>query len=594
MLFYILSVLYLFIMFLSYKKSDKKISIISSIIYAIALLFCYNTVIVYFNSLLNIDGSLLVFSIINSVVATILGGVTLKRKKIQKYQFNKKEFVVVACLIIVIFLIGYFRFRGFTSISYESGDSAIHYRQAVYFSEKLSLLNEYNSKDMVYKDFRGAMPISYVNAGILLNLFSNFKPYKVFFCYDTFCLMLCSLLFFSTISKVLNAEKKSFLFVLTLLYTLAYPMNSFLFGFCYLGLGVMVANLLYLTIIDFDKTWNNNFIYKLVIMFILCFSLFFSYYLFVPCLYLAVGLYYIYLWKLKDISFTKMFLYGGITLVIPFVIGFVRFFLLPRYIMVTEPSISFIIGSWGYSYQNFTPIYVFVMVSFLMLFELFQKEKKEKKNVNILNFIMYILMAYIFIFLVLYIFKVVSAYYLYKLFYLYWLFVIIVFIKKLVVYQKYIYLLFGIVLMLSCYILVWPDTRFTNALVGINIYHYNTRSFADNRITYNSDEVKLMEHTIKYKDVCNENNHFIIIGGVNKNVWFYSVTGMIPTMTPINGDSRNLYSMPNPTLDGWDRVSEYNCAVYFYDGYENEEIDELRFEVLYENDGGAILKRRDL
>ena len=365
-------------MFLLYKKSDKKISIISSIIYVIALLFCYNTVIVCFNSLLNIDGSLLVFSIINSVVATILGGVTLKRKKIQKYQFNKKEFVVVACLIIVIFLIGYFRFRGFTSISYESGDSAIHYRQAVYFSEKLSLLNEYNSKDIVYKNFRGAMSISYVNAGILINIFSDFKSYNVFFCYDIFCLVLCSLVFFTTISKLLNTKKKSFLLVLTLLYTLAYPMNSFLFGFCYLGLGVMVANLLYLTVLEFDKTWNNNFIYKLVIMFILCFSLFFSYYLFVPCLYLAVGLYYIQLWKKKKIDFKKMILYGGITLVIPFVIGFVHFFLLPRYIMETEPTISFIVASEGYSYQNFTPIYIFIMISALILFELLQKEKNKK------------------------------------------------------------------------------------------------------------------------------------------------------------------------------------------------------------------------
>ena len=253
MILYVLSIMCLFISFLMYPKTNKNLSIILGIVYSLGMLFCYNTLVVYLNHLLHITGSFLLFTIINFVVATILTLGIWKKKKIQKYVFNKKELVIVLCIMIILFLIGYVRFRGFTSISYESGDSGIHYRHALRFSEELSFLDEVNSKDLVYGDFREVMPISYVNAGILLNIFSNFKSYKVFFGYDIFCLVLGSLMFFSTVFQLLKEKKHKYLysFMITLVYTLAYPLNSFLFGFCYLGIGIIVVNLLYFTILLF-------------------------------------------------------------------------------------------------------------------------------------------------------------------------------------------------------------------------------------------------------------------------------------------------------------------------------------------------------
>ena len=245
---YLLSVFYLIISFLAYKKNNKKISIVSSIIYTIGLLFCYNTVIVCFYTFLKIKGSLLVLSLFNYGIGSILNFISLKRKEIQKYMVDKKEFLMVICILLIAFLIGFFRFRGFTTISYETGDPAIHYRQALHFKEELEILGMENSKDIVYVDFYRALPISYVNSGLLLNIFSEVSSYQLFTIYDVLCYSLYSILFFITIFSILGEKRKHlfYSFVLTLLYMLAFPLNNLVFFFCYLGLGFMFINLLVL------------------------------------------------------------------------------------------------------------------------------------------------------------------------------------------------------------------------------------------------------------------------------------------------------------------------------------------------------------
>ena len=82
-LVYILSILYLVVSFLLYKKTDKKVCILASIIYTVGLLFCYNVVIVSIYSFFNIEGSLLVLSLINYLIGSILNIISLKKKEIQ-------------------------------------------------------------------------------------------------------------------------------------------------------------------------------------------------------------------------------------------------------------------------------------------------------------------------------------------------------------------------------------------------------------------------------------------------------------------------------------------------------------------------------
>ena len=134
---YLLSVFYLMVSFLLLKKSNKKESIIASIIYSVVLFFCYNTVIVCLYSFFKIDGSLMVLSLFNYGIGSILNFVSIKRKEIQKYVINKKELIFCFGLILITLLIGVIYFRGFTIISYESCDPAVHYRSSIHFARGL-------------------------------------------------------------------------------------------------------------------------------------------------------------------------------------------------------------------------------------------------------------------------------------------------------------------------------------------------------------------------------------------------------------------------------------------------------------------------
>lgn len=587
---YVLSVLYLFISFLLYPKSRSRKSIIEGIIYSIGLFFCYNTVVVYFNSLFHIQGSLLVFSIINFFVGTFLMIFISRKKKVQKYFFQKQEFFIALGIIVVLLGIGCYRFRGFQAISYESGDSGIHYRHALTFSKELSLFDKENSKDFVYVSFSNIMSISYINGGLILRLFSNSKPYRVFLGYDVFCLILCSLLFFVTISRMLKDRKKHtlYLFFITLIYALAYPLNSFLFGFCYLGLGVMVINLLYETILLFEQEFNKQFLFKMILLFMIVLSVFFSYYLFVPCVYLAVGLYYISLWRKKKIDFKKLLLYGGVTLIVPFLIGFFYFFILPRYQVNIGSRVSSSLSLWGYGYENILMIGIFALFSWYIIYSILHKREKINSyfNINLL-----VLTGYICLFLVLYVIHFISSYYFFKLFYLYWLFLCLWVGKNGISYYKSIYVGICLILLGTVYVMMFPNTKITSFLTWLDIYHWNTKTFDESRIIYTKEEVELVEKAIEYQDVCERNHRFVIIGDENKNVWFYSITDMIPTVSLINGDSRNLYLVPNLTLEKWNRITEYPCAIYFYEG-KKEDYEKDNYEILYSNDAGIILKSR--
>ena len=73
-------------------------------------------------------------------------------------------------IILIVCLIGFFRFDGLKSIVYESSDPATHYRHANIFSEELSMLNRENSKVPLYGGFQASPSMYYINMGFLFNI----------------------------------------------------------------------------------------------------------------------------------------------------------------------------------------------------------------------------------------------------------------------------------------------------------------------------------------------------------------------------------------------------------------------------------------
>ena len=584
---YLLSVIFLLVSFLLFKKSNQKESIISSVIYTIGLFYCYNIVIVLISHYLKIDGSLFSLSIFNYLIGSIISLITYKNKEKQKYYFKKEELFVVLIVIFIGLLVSIVRFRGFTAIAYESGDSSIHYLSAKHFSRELDLLTKTNSVDPMYGSFDKQMPISNINGGLLINLLSFIKSYWVYIGFDIFNFILTSLVFVITLFKIFEKKKVNYTYltVISLLYSLGFPLNNLIFGFAYLGLSIMVFNLLLLTILNIED-FNKNKIYNMIIITILTLSIFYSYYLFMPGIYLALGIYYINLWKKKKIDFKTMFVYGIITLIIPFTIGFC-YFILYQFLDADKGNIFTHVNLWGYIYDNKTPLIVFIIMLIYSWYSFIYK-KEEKIDYLNLNFIINSL--FILLFCILYILRLSEIYYLYKFFYLYWIFIIIIFAKKMIKYDYVVYIMFGIICFTSLCVYMYPTSNLSSQLKTFNIYNWNSYAYGDYRILFEGEEIDLMEETVKYQDECLYNDEFLMFGWNLRNLWFYSITNGIPKAGHITGFATQL-QQPNLGFEAWDtEYPNHQCAVYYYEGnYVNPEV--LGYEVLYKNKVGAILKR---
>lgn len=595
---FVLSIIYLIILFLLYKKNDKKMCLLSSIIYSVGLLFCYNTTIVFLMYLLGIKGSLLLYSIINLLIGSSLLIVTLKKRMgIQKYYLDKRKLALMLSLIVIIFLVGAFRFRGFDVISFESGDSAVHYRHALEFSEELSMLDKVNSKDDVYNNFFRVMPISYINCGFIFNIFSGAKTYITFLYYNVFCLIMASLIFFVTVINIFKFDKKSSFFAmfLSLLYTLSFPFNNMIMGFCYLSLSIIVINLLYLTILYLKDNFKKDIIIKAVVILFMTFSCFCSYYLFVPVIYLSLGLYYIFLWKKKKLVFKEMCLYIIVTLIIPFIIGF-SYFLITLYFDDGVGSIGKLINMWGYSYNNITPTYIFMALTVYFVYEFMKKNKgksivKEFMNIDYLKLNVYVLTLYVCFFLLLFILRLSDLYYYYKLYSFYSLLLVLYFVPKLLKHKNICYIFALVVFCFNIFAYNNTNNKISLAVARTNIFTWNTYTLIDNRITLDEDEMKMMEESQKYYDECVQDGKFLMLGSAEKTIWLYSITDVIPFWGSEKDNLKNLYKQTIPSFYIWDEAMfDYRCLIYYYEGNEVK-VDNNKYKILYENSAGAIVKR---
>lgn len=575
---YCISILLLIISFLLLYKRKEKVSLVSNVIYSICLILCYQIVLFFCFSFLK---NLLYYSFINYFISLIMIFITIIKKRKQKYYFDKGEFILFLLVFLSLFLVIWIRTRGFNSIIYFSDDSSIHFRASLTFSKKLSILSTKNTDDLIYS-FDRMMPGFYINAGLFIKIFSFIKPYRAYMIFDAVSYILICLSFLVIIRNCFKKKSNILYYVITMLYGLSFPLNNFVFGFGYLGIGILTVQLLcyYLN----DIKYKNNIIFNLIIIFILNFSLFFSYYLFVPPVYLSLFLYLIYLYKRKKINIKLLGIYIFVSLVIPFLCGFI-YFILPS--LFTSHNVFTYISEWGAIYNNVTPMYAFV---FLVIWILFRRSTISDK-VSFFTLIFYSFSIYIFAFLCLFVLKISQIYYYYKLFYVYAFIVFIYIIYYLLLKDKILYIMFGIVIISMIIIYILPDSKISSILSYVDVYNFNSHYSTDKYIRYNKDELELIDMAIENSDICSYDNHFIVAGSYIKKSWFYSAVGYLPNLNYYGKNTNQLYDN-NITIEAFEYLDDYKCVVYFNDGINNADVIK-NYNILFENKYGAILMKKD-
>lgn len=575
------------------KKTQKKLDIVKTITITLVLFLCYQTFISYIFTILQIPITLVSLTIINGILVIAMISKTFYKRQVQEYYFEKKDLIFIVFLLVIVIAISYLDFGFPFNIKYITTDSSIHYISAREFYENESLLLKVENIETA----NAMMPGAYSNIGILFKIFApligEMNLYNIFIGFDIFTLFLSGMLFFVTIKKYVKNKVTYILSsIVSIIYLLGYPLNNMLFGYFYLGLGVLCIN----AIIAIMQEWGEEKTIwrKAVAIFLLCFELFFSYYLFAPPVYGAIFIYYIfYFHKEKGRWFNKsVVVYTLITLVVPTVIGFL-YHVLPGMLSTSQIQITNAIQLEGYIYRN---LYSNVLLFIPFMIYYLVKEKKLQFDISsIIVFVIYMCVLYIGIF------KLnISTYYFFKTYFVLWQFVIYLFFRGicyiaekkngqvLVCSYVSVYILLMVISFFTSNVQITKDTFNKNEKITdvMDIYGINKTVLANVEIDFTKEELEILEY-IKQNSLPLENDNTLIIGNQRQEYWFYAL------MEYKFKDNLN-YATTINYIKNWNK-GDYEYLVYFnrsdyYRMYENDiELDES--EVIFENSTGGIIRK---
>lgn len=598
-IFYFISLIVLFLGMILFKKSDRKLNIIVSIIYSGCILYFFDLIISSVLSFLNIKNILFMFSLIDFFTFGILYLVNKKKYgklTLQDYYLNKKELISFIVIIVLCILFGIIRYSGFNSTNYRISDATVHYKMSHDYSTYQKLFDKGYS-DPFY-EFKNSMFGYYVPCGIFMS-FLPFNGPTSFNIFNTLFLCLLTLSFYATIIVMKKDDKHDvFRLFLVLLYALAYPLNYTLFGFGYLGPGILSVTLIILTWKLIDKYDNKKLFY---LLFLFNFGLFVSYYLFVPAVYLSEGLFLIYLFVNDKLKLSELFKYGIISLIVPTLFGF--FYLIYQGIGASEAISSYSID--GYSYKNL--IGNFILLAPLVIISVINQAKKKKIDFDLVFLIIEIL--YIILTFLLIGNGYVSPYYFYKSYYALWIIVYIFIFKLIDVSEHSLLLKVSYSLIVLCiFFSVFDiekmvsdknkDFSYSGTVHQLgDIYAFNYEMFS-NSLIISKEEIELIFSASKYSKKCNigkKNNDLPYLSFYSQRRWFYMITGIVPAMDYAVGDSNDVYTR-KLDYDAFMNSNKIQCILvsnkYMEENKKDFKIDYDKFDILFKNKKGKLIKKR--
>ena len=291
---YIITLIILGISFMMFKKTDEKINFIKWLIIYVVSLFGYNVVIGMILGLLNITSDIWLLSIINLVVSLILSYRVIRYKETQKYFVRKLEIagiLIILAIFAVMFVKDLYIYKG--DITHFAVDSSIHYRAAKHYSDNLKIF--VNVEDKTFFNFNVMQTGAYINDGIFMNVINEIAGldhcyiYQIF---ETLVLFLSGLSFYAAVMEKVKTKKGLIgTLILFALYIYGYPYNSWIYGFSYLSVGIMMVSML-LAVVEFLYSEEKiNKVLVVILIGILATGLIFSYCLFVPAIFASICIY---------------------------------------------------------------------------------------------------------------------------------------------------------------------------------------------------------------------------------------------------------------------------------------------------------------
>ncbi len=606
---YLFSVIIFMIIFILTKKSDNILNFISWLVMGLVVIFCLNMFLVFTLYYIHIKSNYFILTIIYLSISGFLYYFKIcnksfcGEKNIQKYRCSFTDIVIFIIIFVVCISVGLIRFKGLKIINYNTVDPAVHHAIALKYSEVHQLLDSKNSANHLFNNFSRSMTGSYINGGIFINIFNYIHSHNAFIIYNTYTFLISAFLFYITCLEMNKEKHRLLLLILTCLYVFGYPLCEYLFGFYYLGIGVLLINSI---ILFFHFINENNFKienkYVVFMLFLLNYALFFTYYLFVPFIYLAEGIYIFIKFLKKEWYIKTSLLYFFVTLVLPFFIGFC-YFLLPGFLDSSKSDVSSITAEGAIYRSIISNFYIFIP---LVIYYIYNEFKRKKYNYIFILLIVMILGLILLLFLGLKGF--ISSYYYYKFYYVLWL-VVFLSLANLISLNKsntiqLIYSTIVFIFLIFCVNFFEIESKIENknplfnsgktSSYLVDIYSYNYGCLKNENIIYSNSDIDLVMNVQNKFKKCNNKNHEIpILNGYNQKFWFYSITGLVPTYN----HKKKVSELYNEDFDYdlWKKDNNSDCLVLFYQynsTHKNIDIDFAEYKVLYKNKSGVIIKKK--
>ena len=599
---YILTTIILILSFLFIKKSREKQNIIEWIILSIISYLGYNIAVCMTFGVIGIHTNLMFLSIINIIVSGFFAYLIFKKNKKQEFYLEKKNIIPVIFILLITVFVGIAQYKPADySVATASVDGPMHYSAAIHFADDMIILSKIDNKTGY--NFLTMQTGAYINTGIQMRVMrsilgENAKDFITFKYFEMEIFTLCALSLFMCACKKADTIYKTIIAMgITAIYVFAYPYTSLLYGFSYLGVGIVFCTSFYFLSTIYGKI---DYKYWMVLTVLSGIGIIFSYCLFVPAMYAFMCI-TVFI-KEKD-SKRKIFKKQTIiTFAVLFVITIlsILYLVLPTFLVASQNKLTDAIGFDGGIYKGFYIDFI-VYVPFIISF--IYKAIKDKKCTSIMIAFIVMCIQWGLTLLGLLAGKV-SAYYYYKIYYI--LMPLFAIITMNVIFefnenkdlQVFVatYLVTFVSIIIVCttgleraFIMKYPnvinDVR-SDSLSGI---YYETNVAQKPNIamscTVDENRVKIAEELGKHKEITLKN---MTTGGMNGycKAWLYVISN-----NECGGETINDIQVANTeaTIDDFLKNDEKKYFVLFT---ENKIENTDKIEVLFQNEGGAIIKKK--
>lgn len=587
---YIITALLLFILTMTIKKSDEKQNILYRGVLNIILFTIYNILLGLIFLIIKVPYKLWVLSIINLILSGIVGIIIYRKKEVQKYFVRIKDIIFMIILLVLVIGFAIMHYGIPFSIKYETTDPAIHFMWAKEF---------YNNKTL---NWDSSMPAAFINTGLLFDLFDNILQeqdfYYIYIIFDLIILYLIGAIFYLGITNNTKSIAKSIIaMIFSILFLCAYPLNSTIFGFAYLGVGILYMTTLIVTAINIKKD-KLKFFYMCIEMFLILFGIFFSYYFFVPVIYSAFGLYMLFDMiknrKTKNILsiFTKQNIIKVLViLILPTILGFV-YFVLPGLLESGKTMLNHIVTE-GYIYRDLYSN--FVLLAPLALYYILYNIKNKKNSFGVILMIISSLFT-------IYLLRKglrgeASSYYYFKMYFLLWILVVYMNIKAMfiIVENKNEILAYSFtfviiaILGILCTGLDYKITK-TNILFNpynsidsyANIYSFNKTKIGSKQRIYSQTQLEAIKYVL---NIGGNKSNILINGDGLQMLWANSIWKITDTE-----DIRDLQVLKELDIDKWIEDNNKRYLIFFNVDKEVDR-DSENYKIIYEKEDAIVLEK---